>query len=143
MNCEYFEVLLIIYGRVVSWFSWLSKRFENIHFTCLQNCIQTRNGHSVTTEDNGQFYCFEIMRSAIWIYILAYCLYCLTMIEAGRKVIFRGPQSYSGYRGSGGGEVRHAGPAARRVDISNVQLYGARKNDATYREGLQELAGLM
>ncbi|CAH8863649.1 unnamed protein product [Trichobilharzia szidati] len=85
------------------------------------------------------------MRSAIWIYILAYCLYCLTMIEAGKKVIFRGPQSYAGYRsGGGGGVVRHAGPAApRRVDISNVQLYGARKDDASYREGLQELAGLM
>ncbi|VDP84246.1 unnamed protein product [Echinostoma caproni] len=62
-----------------------------------------------------------------------------------RKVIYRGPQSYSGYR------YRQTQPQRypqrpiynRRVPIDDVRLYGRRRNDPRYREGLSELAGLM
>lgn len=60
---------------------------------------------------------------------------------ANQKVIFRGAQSYAGYKGSKNNLRRT--PTSRRVDVSQVQLYGARRNDPTYRQGLEELAGLM
>ncbi|CAH8587223.1 unnamed protein product [Schistosoma intercalatum] len=82
------------------------------------------------------------MRTVIWLSFVVLTLYCVANIEADRrKVIFRGSQSYAGYKG--GQNNQRIPSTSRRVDISKVQLYGARKNDPTYRQGLEELSGLM
>ncbi|CAH8605599.1 unnamed protein product [Schistosoma margrebowiei] len=68
-------------------------------------------------------------------------MYLFFLLAERKTVIFRGPQSYVGYKG---GQNNQRIPSThRRVDISKVQLYGARKNDPTYRQGLEELSGLM
>ncbi|CAH8540646.1 unnamed protein product [Schistosoma turkestanicum] len=81
------------------------------------------------------------MKIMIWLSLIVMTMYCMIMTEANRKVIFKGAQSYAGYRGGQPTQRRPSSP--RRVDINKVQLYGARRNDPTYREGLSELAGLM
>ncbi|CAH8287885.1 unnamed protein product [Schistosoma rodhaini] len=81
------------------------------------------------------------MRTVIWLSLVVFTLYYVVNIEANRKVIFRGAQSYSGYRGDQ--NIQRRPSTSRRADISKVQLYGDRRNDPTYRQGLEELAGLM
>nr|CAX69442.1 hypothetical protein [Schistosoma japonicum] len=82
------------------------------------------------------------MKTIIWLLLLVCIVYGVVNIEGDRKVvIFRGAKSYPGYRGNH--RIQETSPTNRRVDISKVQLYGARKNDPTYRQGLEDLAGLM
>ncbi|CAH8622516.1 unnamed protein product [Schistosoma rodhaini] len=81
------------------------------------------------------------MRTVIWLSLVVFTLYYVVNIEANRKVIYRGAQSYAGYKGDQ--NIQRRPPTSRRVDISNVPLHGARRNDPTYRQGLEELAGLM
>ncbi|KAK4468796.1 hypothetical protein MN116_007966 [Schistosoma mekongi] len=67
--------------------------------------------------------------------------FCFLLSGDRKVVIFRGAKSYPGYRGNH--RIQETAPTNRRVDISKVQLYGARRNDPTYRQGLEDLAGLI
>ncbi|KAA0196863.1 hypothetical protein FBUS_10512 [Fasciolopsis buskii] len=63
----------------------------------------------------------------------------------GRRVIYRGPQSYAGYkfRRQPGRPAVPPRTYYRPKPIDDVKLHGRRRNDPTYRQGLSEFAGLM
>ncbi|KAF7257988.1 hypothetical protein EG68_04293 [Paragonimus skrjabini miyazakii] len=90
--------------------------------------------------------------------LFIFCLILMTVLlndvlaDTLRSRPYRGPQSYPGYRPAR--PVRPLPPyesrrpvsrpyVPQRADISDVKLYGPRRNDAKYREGLSEMAGLM
>ncbi|KAF8565664.1 hypothetical protein P879_05585 [Paragonimus westermani] len=87
--------------------------------------------------------------------LFVFCLFLMAVLlsdvlaDTLRTRPYRGPQSYPGYR-----PVRPPPtygtrrPGSRpyvpqRADISDVKLYGPRRSDARYREGLSEMAALM
>nr|CDS25495.1 expressed protein [Hymenolepis microstoma] len=66
-------------------------------------------------------------------------------LKLSKKVIWQGPQSYKGYsssrsRSQYGGRTNKP---KKKVDLDKVIGNRDRKNDPVYRQGLQELAGLM
>ncbi|KER22065.1 hypothetical protein T265_09752 [Opisthorchis viverrini] len=71
------------------------------------------------------------------------------MARDSKWVTYRGQQSYPGYRQTSpvkthNKPARPPRPAVPpRADIRGVKLYGPRRNEKEYREGLSELAGLM
>ncbi|VDO07371.1 unnamed protein product [Rodentolepis nana] len=75
-------------------------------------------------------------------------------LELSKKVVWRGPQSYKGYSSSRGhnngrsasSDWKRYGAAnkpQKHVDLDKIVRHKDRKNDLTYRQGLEELADLM
>ncbi|CAH8579616.1 unnamed protein product [Dicrocoelium dendriticum] len=67
-------------------------------------------------------------------------LITVTDCHETRRVIYHGPESYKGYHRS---QPRSQPRLHAREDIRGVRLYGERRNDRTYQEGLGEMAALM
>ncbi|VDP88177.1 unnamed protein product [Echinostoma caproni] len=81
----------------------------------------------------------------VFLTVLVVLYVCGAQSSRSQRITYRGPQSYSGYR-SGASQQQKYGPSqtfGRRVPINDVRLYGTRRNEDRYREGLGELGALM
>ncbi|TPP65420.1 hypothetical protein FGIG_04983 [Fasciola gigantica] len=77
--------------------------------------------------------------------LLAVLSVCDAQSSSRQRVIYRGPQSYAGYRfrKTPGRPAVPPRTYYKPKPIDDVKLYGRKRNDPTYRQGLSEFAGLM